>query len=453
MNDFLTILDAREEKEIFQTRLLETNSTVVSIQLNTPGFPKSHDGDESVLHLVYVLVSSVLYYFSLESEWIKKKSALGTIYYLLIHSASKVDLYALKEKLCFIEDISPWGRIIDIDLLTKREKISRSHLKKMERTCLLCNAPFNECVKLKKHETSLLREAYFNHVSSALQLNGFQSISTLAHQSLYEEVSLTPKPGLVTRDGCGSNRDMSFQLFLKSSDAISTYFNNFLTLYLMNDSDPLFFLRQIGIFSEKKMNQVTGGVNTQKGLIFLFGVLLTSIGYVGGHLLRVDHLITQIQTISKNLQNDFNKKNKTPQTHGLSIYKKYGIRGARGFAMDGMLLSFEAAFLIHDWILCGISRDKANKLALLFIMSKNDDTNILWRTKTMDMLNHVKQMSYTLFNKGLQRKAPIDDEILRMNDYFIKNNINPGGSADILAVSIFLEKLIAQGILKGEFHV
>ena len=72
---------------------------------------------------------------------------------------------------------------------------------------------------------------------------------------------------------------------------------------------------------------------------------------------------------------------------------------------------------------------------LIHIMAENVDTNIIAR-HDLSTAKEVMQISSRLINEGLTI-----EKICALDDEFIRRNISPSGSADLLAVTYFLHEL------------
>lgn len=110
-----------------------------------------------------------------------------------------------------------------------------------------------------------------------------QNIGCLALEAMLLEANCAPAPGLVDRFNSGAHNDMDIYTFIKSSVALSSYMYNFAYMGYMHKGalDTLLaFIRPLGIEAEAAMFKATKGVNTQKGLIFLMGILCAAAGYV-----------------------------------------------------------------------------------------------------------------------------------------------------------------------------
>ncbi len=107
-------------------------------------------------------------------------------------------------------------------------------------------------------------------------------LPALAAEALWQELELTPKPGLVDRLNNGSHRDMDHALFVRSIMAITPWFARFAELGEVHAAKPadrqLRILRPMGMACEQAMYAATGGVNTHKGGIFALGLLCFTPG-------------------------------------------------------------------------------------------------------------------------------------------------------------------------------
>jgi triphosphoribosyl-dephospho-CoA synthase len=96
-------------------------------------------------------------------------------------------------------------------------------------------------------------------------------IARLAVRSLYHELALYPKPGLVSLRDNGAHRDMDAATFVRSLFSLRGYFAT-IAAAGMRDAG-LAELQQLGIAAESRMLQATRGINTHRGAIFTLGLL------------------------------------------------------------------------------------------------------------------------------------------------------------------------------------
>jgi holo-ACP synthase/triphosphoribosyl-dephospho-CoA synthase len=263
-----------------------------------------------------------------------------------------------------------------------------------------------------------------------------KKLSTLAQQAILAEISLTPKPGLVDKFSSGSHKDMNYRTFIDSTAAISPWFAPLVCEgFAFQDEDlakALPILRNIGLRMESAMFEATGNVNTQKGIIFLMGLSLFACGKLFS---KSDHFQTEeFRSIIKRICNDLVRNEMVSTTtsgksHGEKIFLKFGFSGARGEAESGFatVFNFGLPELIHE----NQAEDESLMKCLLAIAANNDDTNILFRSnpEVLGTFKNLCRVASEEFNP-INYKAVID--------FCQQENISPGGSADLLALSIFL---------------
>lgn len=224
-------------------------------------------------------------------------------------------------------------------------------------------------------------------------------IGELAFRSMLLELSTTPKPGLVDRFNNGSHKDMDFNLFVMSTSAIAPYMIYIALAGLEHKEEPeklLPKLRIIGIEAEHAMFDRTGGVNTQKGLIFLMGITSAVAGYISGN--RETLTSSLLSNLIKETCKDIVKNeleilhNKKPEkiTAGEKIFLQYGLTGIRGEAEKGLpAITGSGLPALKKALEEGLTLNDAGLHALCHIMGNLDDTTILNR-HNITVLKEVK---------------------------------------------------------------
>lgn len=279
-------------------------------------------------------------------------------------------------------------------------------------------------------------------------------IASLAQRAILYEVSTTPKPGLVDRDNAGAHRDMDFFTFMASSSVLYRGFYD-CTLEGLNfhESDITKLLdrvRKPGIQCEKRMFEATNGVNTHKGIIFSLGILCAVVGNMyrknGTLEFTIEEICEEVKKVAKELTlNDFKGvKDKKVLTHGERLYIEYGYKGIRGEVESGFSSVRKSSLqLLRNW--SGDDKLSMNDLFLDILsnlMAYSEDTNVIIRGG-VESLAYIKEVSIAFLEAGGMKQPNAKEKLEDMNKDFIKRNISPGGSADLLAVSIFF------GILEG----
>ena len=264
-------------------------------------------------------------------------------------------------------------------------------------------------------------------------------VAHLATRALKAELNTTPKPGLVDTHDSGAHRDMDHALMMRSIRAMHPYFVQLATLGYDSTQLPAHNdIVSIGLEAEKAMFKSTGGVNTYKGALFSMGLALTAATYIigRGKVAMTTHGKEYVpgdllSAIIIQLANGFPD---TSGTHG-SRAKQLAqsgcsLKSALDNAREGYTQLFGEWLPFYETRIKGDDSYVKHK-TLLRIMCDLDDTNIVYRTDYATMLN-VKTLARHLLEDFSE--AGIED----MNRDFVSRNISPGGSADMLALVVFL---------------
>lgn len=274
-------------------------------------------------------------------------------------------------------------------------------------------------------------------------------ISKCAVEAMLYEVSATPKPGLVDRCNSGVHKDMDFFTFMSSSAALSLYFykcaERGLVFNNQDDRELLSQLRGIGIEAENKMYHATEGVNTHKGLIFSLGIICAAVancftnGY--GWPLSIEEICYKVSQMTRGITKRelviIKKEGKL--TSGERLYKQHGIKGIRGEVEAGFITVRKISFPVF-FDLMNKNQGEINDIlvqVLLHLMTVTEDTNVLAR-HDLDTLQYVKLCALHALKLGGIFTREGKDYLQQMEIDFIQRNISPGGSADLLAVTIML---------------
>ncbi|MGM0876059.1 MAG: triphosphoribosyl-dephospho-CoA synthase [Bacillota bacterium] len=260
------------------------------------------------------------------------------------------------------------------------------------------------------------------------------NVAKVAVRSLIEEVELTPKPGLVDRRNTGAHKDLSIQLMRKSSESLGDTFEKI--AFISYGRSPSQSLREeiaaIGRDGEKRMFEVTGGVNTHKGAIWAIGLLVTAAS-MGKGMFTVEEIVA----LAGELARFPDRYCPDTSTNGGNATVKYGVVGARGEAQQGFphIIQFSLPMLNRSRAY-GFTEEEARLNALLSLIAHLDDTCILHRGGSKALSFAKKQAASILTNGNL-------DWLNKLDEDFIKRNISPGGSADLLAATLFLDEIQA----------
>jgi holo-ACP synthase/triphosphoribosyl-dephospho-CoA synthase len=436
-------LAARDARSLLRKGFSSRNLPSISLNLNVPGYPKSNEIVSRFflycLDDLKVFITANLIHLD-EKQAVLQKDDAGD-FYIVPFSADHCNLIEIKQICENFEETHAWGRFIDVDI-TDNDGLPVSSGK--SKPCFYCNEhPADECRREQRHETEKVRsfmvEKMRAYCLQQREITIGRNISSLALQSILYEISLTPKPGLVDKFSNGVHSDMNYNTFINSTAAISGYFNDLVQAgfaFAENDmTRALPVIRNIGLRMEKSMFDNTNQVNTQKGIIFLMGLSLFSAGFLFAHEdeFHIEKFRAIIKSICRDLTNrELEVPHRPPVTHGEHIYHKHRISGARGEAENGFPTVFD--FGLPELLKFNEPNEQALLSAFLAIAANNNDTNILYRS-SMDILNQFRELSQTALKTN---------NMDPLADFCMKKRISPGGSADLLAVSIYLYLLIKQ---------
>ncbi|WP_227938323.1 triphosphoribosyl-dephospho-CoA synthase [Alkalihalobacillus deserti] len=276
----------------------------------------------------------------------------------------------------------------------------------------------------------------WNNALECSEILGQQAVS-----ALIEEAELTPKPGLVDKQNSGSHSDMSCQLMIKSAKALEETFTQI--AFVSYRQKPSQLLREkvaeIGRSGEKTMLEATSGINTHKGAIWAIGLLTSSKA-----MLPPEAGIERVTQLAGELARFQDRYVPNQNSNGSRIQKRYGVLGARGEAEQGFphvrLVALPALYAARQKT---VSESFARIDTLLALMANVDDTCILHRGGIDTLLIIKEKAKHVLENGGVSTAegwkalADLDMECgLR--------RASPGGSADLLAATIFLDGLCTQ---------
>ena len=269
-----------------------------------------------------------------------------------------------------------------------------------------------------------------------------QKVGQYLTQAILLEVSTHPKPGLVTRLSNGAHKDMSIFTFMMSSAVLSKAFNDLQDIGQAHRGTlaELFCkLRSYGVGAEAELLRVTKGVNTQRGILFAGGIVSAVSGYAMNMGLSRDALLPMIKEMAAGLvARELKNLDHAAMTAGEKLYYKYGITGIRGEVENGFpsVVNYGLPAL-EDAFDKGATINDALVHALISLMTVVEDSNVIWRTD-YDTLLEVQRIAKNMLSLGSVFTEKGRMAIAETERYFLQRHISPGGSADLLSVTITL---------------
>lgn len=266
-----------------------------------------------------------------------------------------------------------------------------------------------------------------------------REVSMLALRALHDELTLYPKPGLVSKVDNGSHDDMNAATFLRSLFSLRRYFA---TIYLAGAAGASFErMRVLGIDAERRMLRATAGINTHRGAIFNLGILCAAAGRweqeggVGGLSATVVCAWSDDIKRVDSLADD--------QTNGSRACRRYAVGGARGEAAMGFPHVFDVGLpALQSARERGVSERAARVQAFFSILAVLDDTNLLHRGHASGLAYAQRAAREFLAAGGVMR----GDWMARaraVHDGFVRRRLSPGGSADLLAATLLVDRILS----------
>ena len=258
-------------------------------------------------------------------------------------------------------------------------------------------------------------------------------IGHLASMALQAELDTTPKPGLVDRNDNGAHRDMDHALMRRSIQALHPYFVRLAQIGFDNPQPRHDEIQQVGIEAEQAMFKATGGVNTHKGALFSIGLAAVALG---GMACSNN---AQLHSLSNSIASLASLFPDTSGTHGSKAKANNKLKGALDNAREGYPQLFKA------WLPFYLDRQAegdryALHKTLLRIMCDLDDTNIVYRT-SMETMQEVQAEARRMLER-IPETTHFEAALQAMNTSYIRRNISPGGSADMLSLVVFLSNVV-----------
>lgn len=267
-----------------------------------------------------------------------------------------------------------------------------------------------------------------------------QNIAELAVQALLQELAAWPKPGLVSPLDNGSHRDMDLALLEKSARCLQPFFQR---LARAGQGDaPMATLRRIGLDAERRMLAVTGGINTHRGAIFGLGLLCAAAGRRNWwpSTQSLGTLVAErwgAQIMGAPL---------SAASHGAQALRRYGAGGARWEAASGFASIYRVGQpALRQGLALRPGQSRAAAVhACMALLAEVEDTNLLHRGGRPGAAFAMAQARAFLHRGGVAAED-WQAAALRMHRAFVDKNLSPGGCADLLAMTLFVQAVECPG--------
>ena len=277
-------------------------------------------------------------------------------------------------------------------------------------------------------ERPLLRQAQVTPDVSA--------IGAVAADCLVRELETWPKPGLVSHVDNGSHDDMDAGTFRRSAAAIEPYMQR------LADAGALGCgmgrLRIIGLEAERAMFTATSGINTHRGAIFGLGLLCAAAGAKTGGL--VDPRLSLGDVVARLWGDSILDGPVLLHSHGSAARRRFRAGGARIEAATGFpsVYGIGLPALRRARAVVPEDMESARVEACFSLIASVEDTNLLHRGG-LDGLRFAHDAARGFIASGGVSAPGWRARAQSIHEGFVARRLSPGGSADLLAMTLFVD--------------
>ena len=263
-----------------------------------------------------------------------------------------------------------------------------------------------------------------------------EQLGHLASLCLKLEVETHPKPGLVSHIDNGAHSDMNAELLCRSADTLTPFFRDLAAAGA--EGAGMSRLRAIGVAAERAMLAATAGVNTHRGAIFGLGLLCAAAGFRGALGLRKP----LGDVVSQRWGDDILSGPISLRSHGAVAARRYGAGGARAEAADGFPSVYDIALpALRAARIRAPDDEEAMRIQTCMTLIANvADTNLLHRGGP-EGLRFAQASASAFLAAGGVGSAEWRRRAVDIHHAFVARNLSPGGSADLLAMALFVDRL------------
>ncbi len=287
--------------------------------------------------------------------------------------------------------------------------------------------PVEEVERLKGVSASKVRSAKYPEAAALTPASTHPYLlARLMEKALVAELDTPLKPGLVGPDGNGAHVDMDYALMRRGAAAVRRSFAAHIGL--------LPDLAALGKAMEADALAATGGVNTHRGAIFALGLMCRAAQLLDTERVAESPLVQNNQGSGRMslIISELAATLRQPEgTHGADAK---GAKGALKMAQGGYRELFE------EWLPYYRSLEGDTfrmQKTLLKIMGTLDDTCIIHRAGEQRAKEIKADAAYLLQHFG-------EKELQEMKERLDAARVSPGGSADMLALTVLADKLLTK---------
>lgn len=269
-----------------------------------------------------------------------------------------------------------------------------------------------------------------------------RELARLALRSLHAELVLYPKPGLVSLRDNGSHDDMDAATFVRSLFSLRRYFFDISIAGMRGAQFPR--LRDLGIAAEQRMLRATNGINTHRGAIFALGLLAAAAAALAAQGARTDDDALRKELVRRWGQGLCVAQAPAEVSHGMQVASRYRAGGARAEALAGFPAVFEIGLpALRSARRAGAPSQAARLQAFFHLLAHLEDTNLLYRGGR-EGLAWMRDTAARFLAEGGVLAPGWHERARQIHEACCARRLSPGGSADMLAATCFVDALQAR---------
>jgi len=266
-------------------------------------------------------------------------------------------------------------------------------------------------------------------------------LADYAVDALLAEARLTPKPALVDRRGSGAHRDLDLTRMTRSAHALRPTFAALATAAQGERASQALRerLALIGRRGEVAMLSATGGSNAHRGAIWVLGLLAAAAAMQAGNGSGEQICASAAQIAA------FPDRFTPPvESHGLRVARRFSVGGAREQARAGFPHVREIGLAaLRAARAAGHAENIAQLDTLMAIMTTLADTCLLHRGG-LAALHAAQSGARRVLDLGGVGSTAGFAALLVLDTQLLALNASPGGAADLLAATLFIDRIASR---------
>ena len=265
-----------------------------------------------------------------------------------------------------------------------------------------------------------------------------RGIAAHAVDCLLLELETYPKPGLVSHIDAGSHTDMDAGTLRRGATALGPYLRALAEAGAQNSD--MGRLRVIGIEAEAAMLEATGGINTHRGAIFGLGLLCAAAGAKWSGIVETTAVLGSV--VARRWGKEILSGPVTLRSHGLEARRRYGAGGARREAAEGFPSVYDIGLpaLKMAAHMAPADAEAVRVQACFSLIAAVEDTNLLHRGGTAGLC-FAQRAARSFLDRGGVSQRDWRVRARTVHEVFVQGRLSPGGSADLLAMSLFVQAI------------